>query len=364
METKKTTGKKESAAPERPRSLVTGSCGFIGTSMIETLHRAGHEIIATDLQEAYEKDDLKKGRFGSVLKKLDIRFIPSDMRNSETLRELPGDVDYIFHIASVFSYSAPWEVLKKVNVDGTMELLKLLTGNKKLKRIVVWGAGGVYGLPSKSSLPFKEDETLPNPRSDYILSKFHQELTVMNFSRKNGIPYTIIRPTTVYGPRGVYGSGSLIMTPATSPVVVVPACLKFRMPTIHVHDVCGAALFLAQSRDAEGEVFNVNDDSQMKVVEFFEFIASETGKKLVKIPVLNAKTLKFVATLAARGARLVSTYITHKPPSIEEDTVAYMDEDFVYSNEKLKSLGYKFIYPDVRDGVRNTLKWYQENGWI
>ena len=49
---------------------------------------------------------------------------------------------------------------------------------------------------------------------------------------------------------------------------------------------------------------------------------------------------------------------------LEADTVSYFGVDFVYSNEKLKKTGYQFVYPDARDGLRDTLLWYRREGWI
>ena len=128
----------------KPRSLVTGSCGFMGTHMVEMLVAAGHEVIATDLESAWADDDRKAGRFPSVVKAAGVQFIASDLTKPETLDPLVKDLDYVFHIASVFSYSAPWSVLRHVNVDGTRALLdKLLVASPNLKRIVVWGAAGL-----------------------------------------------------------------------------------------------------------------------------------------------------------------------------------------------------------------------------
>ena len=36
----------------------------------------------------------------------------------------------------------------------------------------------------------------------------------------------------------------------------------------------------------------------------------------------------------------------------------------MYSNDKLKAAGYKFRYPDPRPGIKETIEWYRDQGWI
>jgi len=333
----------------------------MGTHMVEVLAEAGHEIVATDLPDAYRADDKRRGRFPSVLRTLGVEFIPADLTQAlpETLAALCKDVDYIFHVASVFSYSAPWRLLKRVNVEGTRALLDQARDNPRLRRVVVWGAGGVYGLPDPDDLPLREDTSPPAPCNAYLRSKWLEEHLVMRY----GLPYTILRPTTVYGPRAVYGGGQLLMSAATMPVVAVPRNFTARIPFVHARDVCRAALFLAEKEEANGEVYNLNDDSQLTTFAFFEFVAKVRGKKFVSLPPVPIETLRRVALKVADVAAFFSR-LTGLPVSLERDSIEYLGRDFVYSNEKLKQTGFQFLYPDARDGIRDTLKWYELEGWI
>lgn len=349
---------------ERPVSLVTGSCGFMGTHMCEMLHEAGHRVRATDLASAYENDNRKTGRFPGVIKKLGIEFIPSDMTKPDTLAPITRGVNYVFHIASVFNYSAPREVLYNVNVEGTRQLCELIIKKKGLKRMVLWGAGGVYGLPSQGTkIPITEDMP-PNPPNNYLSSKSEQERVVMEYGRNKGLPYTIIRPTTVYGPRGVYGGGQLIMQAATMKIAAVPSNFTSRIPFVHVRDVCGSALFLCDKEAAKNQVYNINDDSLMTNVEYFQYVADITEHRFFRLPPVPIRILKAGLKPIASLIQWISCNITHTQSPLESDTVEYLGEDIVYSNEKLKSTGYKFLYPHAMGGIRDTISWYIENGWI
>ncbi len=350
----------------QPVSLVTGACGFIGSHMVEVLVEAGHRVRATDLAEAYERDDLETGCFPSVLKAHDVEFVPSDMRVPGTLAPLLDDVDNIFHIASVFSYSAPRSILQAVNVEGTRAFVDLLLEPERLERLerfVLWGAGGVYGLPSPYDLPLTE-ETPPAPPNAYLKSKWQQEWLVIEAGRKHGLPYSTIRPTGVYGPRAVYGGGKLLLDPARMKVVAVPSNFTARIPFVHVRDVARAALHVAEDDRAVGEVFNVSDDSLMSRVDFMRAIAGITGARFVELPPVPVAAVRPILLTAARVARLISKHATHTPPALEEDCVASFGIDLVFSNDKLKGLGFDYLYPDARVGIEETIAWYREQGWL
>ena len=140
-----------------PLSLVTGACGFMGTHMVEVLAEAGHRIRATDLASSYDHDDLKTGRSPGVLKRLNVEFVPADITKRETLDKAMEGVEYIFHIAAIFSYSAPWDLLYKVNVEGTRNILESAKLASSFKKIVLWSAGGFYRLPKgPQDLPIEE----------------------------------------------------------------------------------------------------------------------------------------------------------------------------------------------------------------
>lgn len=350
----------------KPVSLVTGACGFIGSHVVEVLVDAGHRVRATDLAEAYEKDDLQRGRFPSVLRALDVEFLPSDMRAPASLEPVVDGVDYVFHVASVFSYSAPRNVLQAVNVEGTRALVDLLLDGprrKRLERFVLWGAGGIYGLPSPHDLPLTED-TPPAPSNAYLRSKWEQEWLVMEAGRKHDFPFSSIRPTGVYGPRAVYGGGQMLMEPARMRVVSVPSNFTARIPFVHVRDVVRAALHVAQDDRALGEAFNVNDDSLMSMVDFLRAVSEITGAPFISLPPLPVAVARPMLQAAAKLAGVISHRVTHGSPVLEEDSVSYFGHDFVYSNEKLKKLGFEFLYPDARVGIEETIAWYKEQGWL
>jgi nucleoside-diphosphate-sugar epimerase len=333
----------------------------MGTHMVEVLHEAGYPIRATDLGAAYEKDDQKAGRFPSVLKRLGVEFIPSDLTEPPSLDPVVKDVKFCFHVAAVFSYSAPFSVLEQVNYHGTKELLDRLLAQATFSKLVMWGAGGVYDLDAP--IPYKEDETPLAPANNYLKSKHMAEQLVMEYGREKGLRYSIMRPTTVYGPRCVYGAGQMFQAAASGPVGAIPSNFTGRIPFVHVRDVVGAAKFLAENPSTDGEVYNLNDSSELTNIDFFKFVADITGRPFVKLPPIPVQPLKKVLAPLARGIEWAAGKAGAQAP-IEADTLEYLGRDFTYSNQKLLDAGYEFIYPDARQGIADTILWYQRNGWL
>jgi nucleoside-diphosphate-sugar epimerase len=229
--------------------------------------------------------------------------------------------------------------------------------------MVLWGAGGVYGFPSAESLPIREEDAKAPP-NNYLKSKHQQEQMVMRIGRETGLRYSIVRPTGVYGPRGVYGMAAMILPLAKPNRLFIPRNFTTRIPLVHVRDVCEAALFLAERKASDGEAYNLNDDSQMTVVEYMKYMGELLRKPVTLLPPVPVKLMKALLNRLAKLEAFAAKYVGNRPPSLEPDTIQYLGVDIGYSNQKLKDAGYEFLYPDARTGLRETVEWYRGNGWM
>jgi len=344
-------------------ALVTGATGFIGSHMVELLVKEGYQVRATDLKPPSEEDDPNKGRYPALIRKLGVEFIPSNLAQPENLPDLVKGVNYVFHIAALFSYVIPWEQLRQVNVEGTRHLLQALTKDGNLERLILWGAGGIYGTPRPEDLPIRETTPI-RPPNNYLKSKWQQEQLVHQFYENEKLPYTSVRPTGVYGPRAIYGMGQLIVQMGNMKKIKIPKNFTGRMPLVHAVDVCRAALYLAQREEAIGQAYNLADDVPYSNVDYFRMIAELLGKPFKAMPPIPIPLIRGAALSAAVVENFISQKILKKKPKLEKDTLFLLGGDFWYSNEKLRNLGFSFLYPDGREGSAETIAWYRENGFF
>lgn len=174
--------------------LVTGAGGFIGSHMVEYLLDCG-----------VKRKDLRlfvlNGESLQNLPSDDFDIVYGDIRNrSDVSRALKG-IDVIYHLAAVTRDN--WLNYTDVNYYGT-KLLVDECKRQKIKKIIFFSTIAIYGLPAfvGNRENITENSTL-QIEGEYAKSKFQAEKIV----RESGLPYAIIRPTTVYGPRdkaGVY----------------------------------------------------------------------------------------------------------------------------------------------------------------
>jgi len=195
-------------------SLVTGAFGFSGSVLIKELLKEGRIVVGTDIKHRLndpEQIALKKD-LGLDLDHPNLRLIDADITNKDSLKELfneAGDVDIVYHTASLYSYKAKLEDLRRINVGGIKNIISVLP--KDLTQFVHWSTCGVFGKPKKrgknANIPFNEESDSPKnmpqdakrPRkthivNEYSISKWEQEQFLWKCYRENNLPLTIIRP--------------------------------------------------------------------------------------------------------------------------------------------------------------------------
>jgi len=338
--------------------LVTGAGGFIGSHVVEAARAKDLEVRATDLRVTLDTDHPVRKLNALATKKAANEVLAGDITSRSDVKKMVAGVDAVIHVASVFSYTTPWDVLYRVNVEGTKNLIEAAVA-EGVKKFVVIGAGGVYGMPNNK--PFSEDDP-PDPPNNYLKSKWFEEWFIMNSAKRLGYKYSILRPTTVYGPRQSYGGVQILEMGAFNKVVSIPSNFTARVPFIHVHDVAGAAVHLLDAKKSGNEIFNVNDDSTYTTIEVMRLVAAAFNRPFMLLPPIPVGPVRdmmmFIAGLDDKIAKGVGKKLTN----LEKDMLGFFGKDFVYTNDKLKGTGYTFKYPDPNQGILDTVQWYKEAG--
>ena len=330
------------------KALVTGACGFIASHLVDHLLDEGWQVRATDLPSA------SRGWLPP-----DVPFVPSDLTSPETLVPALKGMEVVFHAAAVSSLSAPWERLYRVNVLGTENLL-LAARKAGVGRVVSWSSYAVYGRFDRRHLLI--DETHPvRPKDPCGRSKAMQDAVVWRY-HEEGLPATIVRPSAPYGPRARHGMSDLFRRLDLLPVVPIPRNLTNRVLSIHVKDVVRAASFVAQQDACEGEEYNLTDDSLYSTSTFLSLVASALGKKTV--PVLIPRFLIRASAWTVAFVSLAMSRLPNVRPLLENDSVCDLAHDFFPSNQKIRSLGFSFRYPDPKQGIAETVQALRAEGFL
>jgi len=318
-------------------TLVTGAAGFMGSHLVEFLVGKGVRIRAS----ARPRKDT------SFFDRLGVEYVPADLTKPETLPRLfENGVDRVFHLGAICNFSTPYESLYPTNVNG----VKLITGlalKNGVKRYVHVGSTSVYGY--YQGTPFKEDSPR-DPQDSYGRSKRDGENVV--WSRiKEGLPAIITRPSTVYGPRCNDGAGKAFSRPSS--ISAIPGSGTQLLSNVRAEDVAAAVYHLSFMDAAVGQAFNLAEDNHPTLEEALVMSSEAFGTRPPKLH-LPLWLVKIVArvdgAVSARKGRI---------PDLELDAVKYLYNDYLVDNSKLKSTGYRMIYPDFRESMKQMGQWYQ-----
>ncbi len=186
------------------RALITGGTGFIGLHVAKALAGRDARVDLLDLTPADPADT----ELTALLAGGTVTHIVGDLRDPATWERVGRDYDVIIHLAAMLGVSAvasaPYRVLSE-NLETTTAAIELARRQAQLRRFVFASTSEVYGgTQEQLDLPIPTPEQvvlalpdLDRPRTSYMLSKIYGEA----LTRHSGLPYTIIRPHNVYGPR-------------------------------------------------------------------------------------------------------------------------------------------------------------------
>lgn len=318
-------------------TLVTGAAGFMGSHLVEYLARKGVRVRAS----ARPRKDI------SFFERLGVEYMAADLTKPETLPPLfAGGVDRIFHLGAICNFSTPYESLYPTNVKGVEEFTGLALKNG-VKRYVHVGSTSVYGY--YKGRPFSEDSPR-EPRDSYGRSKRDGEDVVWRRINE-GLPAIITRPCTVYGPRCNDGAGKAFSRPTS--ISAIPGSGAQLLSNVRAEDVAAAVEHLSFLDSAVGQAYNLAEDTHPSLEEALLMASEAFGTRPPKLhlPLWLVKTVARVDGVAsARRGRI---------PDLELDAVRYLYDDYIVDNGKLKATGYRMIYPDFGESMKQIGEWYR-----
>lgn len=324
------------------KALVTGSNGFIGSTLTAKLLQEGMQV----------KCVVRKTSDLTWLKNQPVEFSYADLRDYTTLGQVVKDVDIVFHLAGVTKARDP-EGYMQGNLKATENLLSACEqyGSDEIKFVFVSSLAAAG--PSAADRPLTEEDKA-QPISQYGLSKYLAEQAVLRYAEKKFA--VIIRPPVVYGPRD--RDVLLYFKSVKKGFLFLLGTGKQRISLVHVDDLV-QGIMAAANHPVSGKIFYISGDGAYDWHTIGHTIARALNKKPITIYV----PLWLLSIIAA--VSVAASSLTGKPALLNWDKVAEMKQaGWMCSNERAKKeLGFR-PKMDLQRGIQQTADWYQSMGWI
>ena len=186
------------------KNIVTGSAGFIGSSLCIKLLERGDSIIGIDNHNDYYDPKIKEARLQRLTKYSNYQHYRVDISDKSSLDKIfkdsnPHNVVNLAAQAGVrYSIENPLAYINS-NIVGFAHILENCRQHK-VEHLVYASTSSVYGANTK--MPFSEHDSANHPLSVYAASKKSNELMAHTYSHLYKLPTTGLRFFTVYGPWG------------------------------------------------------------------------------------------------------------------------------------------------------------------
>jgi dihydroflavonol-4-reductase len=326
------------------RTLVTGATGFTGGHLARGLAARGHDVSAL-VREA--------GPVAAALAGAGVTLAMGDLRDPAALAAATEGVDIVYHIAAIYRQAGlSDDTYRAVNATAVQQIIEA-AARGVVRRVVHCSTVGVHG--DVDHPPANEDAPL-KPGDIYQVTKLEGERLARETGSRLGIEVTIARPTGIYGPgdrrllklfRGVarrkwftLGSGEIYYH------------LTYIDDLVEGFRLCGEHQAAANRTYilAGGEVTTLN--------ELVALVAEGAG---VPAPRLHLPVWPFYVAGAVCEALCAPLGIE---PPIYRRRVDFFTKSRAFDITRARTeIGYA---PQVglREGIRRTLGWYREHGWL
>ena len=328
--------------------FVTGSAGFIGYHLCKLLLAEGFRVAGYDGMTDYYDVTLKQRRLAMLLQNPNFSNTEALLEDQTSLESAvrAANPQVIIHLAAQagvrYSLENPRAYLN-ANLVGGFNILDLAR-EMNVDHLLMASTSSVYG--ANTEMPFLETHKTETPLTFYAATKKANEAMAHSYAHIYGLPVTMFRFFTVYGPWGRPDMAPYKFTKGIlegSPIDIYNNGDMWRDFTYVDDLVRGIRLLIdavpLRPATAEGippgdslspaapyRVVNIGNSDKVKLLDFIEAIEDATGRKAIR-NYMPMQTGDVVATWA--DANLLKTLTNYQPQT------------------------------NVRDGMANFVRWYR-----
>jgi NADH dehydrogenase len=276
------------------RVLVTGATGFVGQEVLRELRRQAHETVILARDPESVRARRAGSQFGVVVR-------PGEVTDAASLRAAIEGTEAVIHLVGIISESRK-ATFERVHHQATKNLL------------AAGKASGVRRFLHMSALG-----TRPNAVSRYHQTKWSGEEEV----RGSSLPYTIFRPSIIYGPEDHFVNlyARIIRF---SPIVPLLGRGNARLQPVAVECVARAFVAALEEPAADRMTLDLCGPERFTLAEIVDQILTVLGKRRLKV-----RIPKGIAWAQATVLEWLWRGILGTAPPLNRDQLLMLEEDNV-----------------------------------
>jgi nucleoside-diphosphate-sugar epimerase len=325
------------------RVLVTGATGFTGGHLARALAARGDEVRALVRDPARAADLASAG----------IALAAGDLRDRDSLAAATAGIDVVYHIAAMYREAGlADEVYRDVNARGVERIIDAAAASG-VRRVVHCSTVGVHG--DIAHPPANEDAPL-RPGDIYQVTKVEGEELARRAANRLGIEVVVARPT------GIYGAGDRRLLKLFRGVArrrwITLGRGEIYYHLTHIDDLVEGFRLCGEHPAAAGRTYILAGGEVTTLNELVALIADVAG-----VPTPRLHLPVWPVWMAGAACEAVCAPLGIEPP-IYRRRVDFFTKSRAFDITRARTeIGYA---PRVtlRDGIRRTLEWYRQHGWL
>ena len=286
------------------------------------------------------------------IKNLPIEVVRGSYYDVDSLKAAARDADYVLHIAGVTKAKRPGEY-HDGNVLATKNLLEAVLSDSCLKKFTFVSSLTAAG-PSPDGSPLREDSPSA-PITPYGVSKLEAETICQLYATK--VPIVILRPPAVYGPRD--GDILEVLRWVNRGIEPVFGTRSKQLSLLYGPELARAIIEATLSERTTGETYYVADPIVYPLTEALAIAAKILARHTIKVrlPSLLLYTIAGISEFATSFSRAPATLNVEKARDL-------LQTHWVCNPEKFEShTGFRNRV-SLDEGLKATISWYKEFGWL
>jgi|TARA_B110000037_G_scaffold214511_1_gene270514 nucleoside-diphosphate-sugar epimerase len=320
----------------KKKICLVGGCGFIGHNLALELKSAGHSVTVIDSLAinnilTFTGNDIKnKNLYNSILnnridllKKSSVDLLIQDAREYHAMSRLIEKVqpDIIVHLAAV-SHANKSNKDPHTTFDHSLRTLEntldLARNNKA--HVIYISSSMVYGNFEKQEV---DENDKCDPIGIYGSLKFSGELIVKAYNQVFDLPYTIIRPSALYGERCVSRRvGQIFIENSLQDLEInINGDGEDKLDFTYIEDLVSGLKLCCENKNSINQTFNLTYGSAKKISELIDILKSEFPKTKINFKE-REKFMPERGTLSIKKAKDLLGYEPKNP--IETGYIKYI----------------------------------------